>query len=148
MRIRRCATLWLEPREIAHFELDDLLAGGTGVVSRLQWFAHAPQLPAPVEVVPDDVVLLGSLSPQDWVAATPGLRMHAVEATYLAWIDAGEYCRQHGIADIHALFLGQGVALSPGRDFSPDCAHHVRLNFGCSRQLLCQALDRMAKALK
>ena len=76
MRIRRCATLWLEPREIAHFELDDLLAGGTGVVSRLQWFAHAPQLPAPVEVVPDDVVLLGSLSPQDWVAATPLRERH------------------------------------------------------------------------
>ena len=85
---------------------------------------------------------------EDWVAATPGLRMHAVEATYLAWIDAGEYCRQHGLADVHALLLRQGVALSPGRDFSPDCAHHVRLNFGCSRQLLCQALDRMAKALK
>lgn len=85
---------------------------------------------------------------EDWVAATPGLRMHEVEATYLAWIDAGEYCRQRDIADIQALFLAHGVALSPGRDFSPDCAHHVRLNFGCPRTLLRQALDRMSKALK
>jgi len=68
MRVRRCAVLWLEPREVAHFELDALLAGGTGVVSRMQWFAHAPQLPAPVEVDVDDVALLGGLSPLDWAA--------------------------------------------------------------------------------
>src|SRR5688572_17797771 len=69
MRVRRCAVLWLEPREVAHFELDALLAGGTGVVSRMQWFAHAPQLPAAVEVDSDEVALLGDLSPFDWVAS-------------------------------------------------------------------------------
>jgi putative peptide maturation dehydrogenase len=56
---------------VAHFDLDALLAGGTGVVSRMQWLAHAPQLSAPVEVDADDVVLLGGLSPLDWVAAAP-----------------------------------------------------------------------------
>jgi len=76
VRIRRCATLWLEPREIAHFELDDLLAGGTGVVSRLQWFAHAPQLPAPVEVDAADVALLGGMSPLDWIAVAPLRERH------------------------------------------------------------------------
>src|SRR5687768_5821901 len=73
MRIRRCAVLWLEPREVAHFELDALLAGGTGVVSRMQWFAHTPQWPAAVEVDADEVALLGGLSPLDWVA-TASLR--------------------------------------------------------------------------
>ena len=68
MRVRRCAVLWLEPREVAHFELDALLAGGTGVVSRMQWFAHAPHLPTAVEVDSDEVALLGGLSPLDWVA--------------------------------------------------------------------------------
>ena len=76
MRIRRCAVLWLEPREVAHFELDDLLAGGTGVVSRMQWFAHAPQLAAPVEVDADDVALLGELGPQDWMPAPPLRQRH------------------------------------------------------------------------
>ncbi len=71
MRIRRCTTLWLEPREVAHFELEALLGGGTGVVSRMQWFAHAPQLSAPVEVDAGDVALLGDLSPMDWIAAAP-----------------------------------------------------------------------------
>ncbi len=76
MRVRRCAVLWLEPREVAHFELERLLAGDTGVVSRMQWFAHAPQLSVPVEVDADDVSLLGGLSPSDWVSAAPLRETH------------------------------------------------------------------------
>ena len=67
MLIRRCAVVWLEPREVAHFELDDLLGGGTGVVSRLAWFAHAPHLSAPVEVEAAQVPLLGALGAVDWI---------------------------------------------------------------------------------
>ena len=48
MRIRRCAVAWLEPRETASFQMQDLLSGGTGVVARLCWTAHAPHLPSPV----------------------------------------------------------------------------------------------------
>ena len=36
MHLRRCAVLWLEPRELAHFDLDALMAGETGVVSRME----------------------------------------------------------------------------------------------------------------
>ena len=78
MHLRRCAVLWLEPRELAHFDLDALMAGETGVVSRMQWFAHAPQLDAPVAVDDRDALLLGSLSPLDWVDATPLRQMHGV----------------------------------------------------------------------
>lgn len=67
MLIRRCAVVWLEPREIAGFQLDDLLAGGTGVVSRLAWFAHAPHLGAACEVDAVHVPILGALSPVDWI---------------------------------------------------------------------------------
>lgn len=76
MRVRRCAVLWLEPREVAHFELEALLAGGTGVVSRMRWYAHAPHLAAPVEVDAGDVLLLGELGPQDWVPAGPLRERH------------------------------------------------------------------------
>lgn len=76
MRIRRCTNLWLEPREVAHFELDDLLAGGSGVVGRMQWFAHAPQLARALEVDADDVALLGGLSPLDWMPAAPVREAH------------------------------------------------------------------------
>ncbi len=67
MRVRRCAVVWLEPRELATFQLDDLLAGGAGVVSRLAWFAHAPHLGAAIEIDPAHVALLGAVGPVDWV---------------------------------------------------------------------------------
>ena len=65
MLIRRCAVAWLEPREVSSFQLDDLLAGGTGVVSRLAWFAHAPHLGAAVEIDARHVPILGALVKQD-----------------------------------------------------------------------------------
>ncbi|MDE2599573.1 MAG: PatB family C-S lyase [Rhodocyclaceae bacterium] len=77
---------------------------------------------------------------EDAVAATSGLRMHPVEATYLAWIDAGELCRQRGFADPEAWCTASGVALSSGRDFSAACGDFVRLNFGCRRATLRKAL--------
>lgn len=67
MQIRRCSVVWLQPREAAGFQLDDLLAGGTGVVSRLCWLAHAPHLAAAVELDVAQVPLLGALGPVDWV---------------------------------------------------------------------------------
>jgi len=67
MLIRRCAVVWLEPREVASFQLDDLLAGGTGVVGRLAWFAHAPHLGAAIEVEPAHAPIIGSLGPVDWI---------------------------------------------------------------------------------
>ena len=67
MRIRRCAVAWLEPRETASFQMQDLLSGGTGVVARLCWTAHAPHLPSPVEVDESQAMLLGALGPVEWV---------------------------------------------------------------------------------
>ena len=57
--------VWLEPREVASFQLDDLLTGGTGIVSRLAWFAHAPHLPAVIELEAAYVQLLGALGALD-----------------------------------------------------------------------------------
>lgn len=72
----------------------------------------------------------------------PGLSMGPIEATYLAWIDA----RAIGDEDPTAFFESAGVGLSDGVDFgSPG---FVRLNFGCTRDLLEKALDRMNNALK
>jgi putative C-S lyase len=71
------------------------------------------------------------------IAATPGLKMAHVEATYLAWIDASGL----GVADPHGHFLKKGVALSPGAQFG--APGFVRLNFGTQRALLEKALQRM-----
>lgn len=98
MQIRRCAVAWLEPREVAHFALDDLLGGGTGVVSRLCWFAHAPHLSAPVEVEAAHAPLLGALGAVDWIERDGLDARFGVEAVdallaaglLLARTDAGE----------------------------------------------------------
>lgn len=76
MRVRRCAVLWLEPREVARFDFDNLLAGGSGVLSHLQWFAHAPHLPSALAIDAADVALLGALSPSDWVAVATLRQQH------------------------------------------------------------------------
>lgn len=74
------------------------------------------------------------------INAMPGLQLQPIEATYLAWID----CRQLAVDNPHAFFERAGVGLSPGLDFGN--RHFVRLNFGCRRELLTQALDRMLMA--
>lgn len=76
MRIRRCAVVWIEPREDASFQLQDLFSGGTGVVGRLGWRAHAPHLAAPVEIEAASVALLGALGPVDWVERAPLDTLH------------------------------------------------------------------------
>jgi putative peptide maturation dehydrogenase len=122
MEIRRCAVLWLEPREVAHFELEGLLAGGTGVVSTMRLFAHAPQLPEPLEVEAEEAAWLGTLSPTDWIqveGAPPGidalLRAGVVisKDTFGAQRDADECFRAqrwHGMASVwHAASRWSGL---------------------------------------
>ncbi len=83
-----------------------------------------------------------SLLVEDAVARFPGLSMHSVEGTYLAWIDT----RPTGLEDPADFFEKAGVGLSDGRYF--DGPGFVRLNFGCPRETLKEALRRMAQALE
>jgi cystathionine beta-lyase len=75
------------------------------------------------------------------IGSIDGLTMRYAEATYLAWIDARSID-----ARSPARYLEKaGVGLSEGSDFgSPG---FMRLNFGCPRSLLKQALERMSQAL-
>ena len=75
------------------------------------------------------------------VGKMPGLSVAHVEATYLAWIDI----RGREIADPVRFFEAAGVGLSWGTDFG--LPGFVRLNFGCPRALLSEALRRMRVAL-
>jgi cysteine-S-conjugate beta-lyase len=76
------------------------------------------------------------------VGRMPGLSVTNVEATYLAWIDT----RQRGIEHPGCFFEEAGVGLSDGGDFG--APGFVRLNFGCARSLLIEALQRMERALR
>ena len=75
------------------------------------------------------------------VVKMPGLTVAHVEATYLSWIDV----RETGIEDPVRFFEEAGVGLSGGADFG--LPGYVRLNFGCPRALLSEALRRMRVAL-
>lgn len=75
------------------------------------------------------------------INAIPGLAMGHVEATCLAWIDT----RPANIENPGQFFEQAGVGLSDGADFG--APGFVRLNFGCSRSLLVEAMQRMRRAL-
>ena len=75
----------------------------------------------------------------------PGVRMSKPEGTYLAWLD----CRGAGIQDNpYAFFLKEAcVALNDGATFGAGGEGFVRLNFGCPRAVLAEALECMRAAL-
>jgi cystathionine beta-lyase len=76
----------------------------------------------------------------------PNIRVTQPEGTYLAWLD----CTQHpALSRPYQFFLKQAhVALSDGSQFGAPGQGHVRLNFGCPRAVLLEALERMRKALE
>lgn len=78
------------------------------------------------------------------VQGLPGLAMGHVEATYLAWIDARGLATERGIANPAAHFEAHGLGLSDGKDFG--APGWVRLNFGCPRAILEEALARLTRA--
>jgi cystathionine beta-lyase len=68
------------------------------------------------------------------------------EGTYLAWLD----CRDAGLpASPHEFFLQRArVAMNEGATFGRGGEGFVRLNFGCPRATLEEALERMRAALQ
>ena len=86
---------------------------------------------------------------RDYLLATiarelPGIRVEApVEATYLLWMNVSAL----GLENPVAHFEKHGVGLSDGAPFGSPKGAHVRLNFGCPRATLTEALRRMKAAL-
>jgi cystathionine beta-lyase len=79
-------------------------------------------------------------------AELPGVRHFRPEATYLAWLDF----REIGLEPSpYQFFLSRAkVALSDGAAFGSPGRGFLRLNFATSRQILREALARMAEALR
>jgi cystathionine beta-lyase len=75
----------------------------------------------------------------------PGVRVEApIEATYLAWLNVEGL----GLERPAAFFEGRGVGLSDGAAFGSPLGSHLRINFGCPRPTLAEALRRMAAAIR
>jgi len=81
----------------------------------------------------------------------PGIRTTAPDATYLLWLDCNELVKNGRIPEDfspYGFFLQQAkVALNDGVPFGSGGENFVRLNFGCARSTLEEALERMKKAL-
>lgn len=74
----------------------------------------------------------------------PGVRVEApVEATYLLWMNVSAL----GLENPAAHFERHGLGLSDGAMFGAAKGTHVRLNFGCPRATLVEAMRRMKAAL-
>ena len=75
----------------------------------------------------------------------PGVRIEApIEATYLGWLNVADL----GLKDPAAHFESHGVGLSDGARFGAAPGSHVRINFGCPRSTLAEALARMRAAVR
>ena len=78
-----------------------------------------------------------------------GINVTVPEATYLAWLDCNELVRSGRIIGTpYEFFLKQAkVGLNEGKEFGSGGEGFVRLNFGCPRKTLEDALERMKAAL-
>lgn len=80
----------------------------------------------------------------------PGAKFTIPQATYLQWIDFGDYVNS-GKMDQPPFdyFLEKArVALSSGKVFGDGCDNFVRLNFASPRKMLAEGLERMLLSLK
>lgn len=119
----------------------------SGIVPHVNLLGYSAALAAYRDGEPWRQALLAYLrGNRDLVAAAiaqiPDLSATNVEATYLTWIDT----RQTGLEHPGRFFEEAGVGLSDGADF--DGPGFVRLNFGCPRPLLKEALERMKRACR
>jgi cysteine-S-conjugate beta-lyase len=75
----------------------------------------------------------------------PGVEVTFPEATYLAWLDCRAALPEDNPYDFFLTMAD--VALSDGSAFGESGKGFVRLNFGCSRRVLQEGLQRIAQAL-
>jgi len=76
----------------------------------------------------------------------PDVRITVPEATYLAWLDFTQLHLEKSPFDF--FFEKARVALADGKIYGENGQGHARLNFGTSRKILKQGLDKMSKALR
>ena len=75
----------------------------------------------------------------------PEIAVTPIEGTYLAWLD----CRQVIQESPHEFFLREArVAVNDGSTFGQGGGGFARLNFGCPRSTLLEALQRIRDALR
>jgi putative peptide maturation dehydrogenase len=97
MLVRRSTIVMLDSREQLDFDLTLVAAGGNGLRSTLQWFALAPPRDEEIVLSADEVVVLGILSPTQWVDLDELARVHS-PAVLQSLLDKQLVVAQHSIA--------------------------------------------------
>jgi cysteine-S-conjugate beta-lyase len=129
--------------EILQERWNALLPGNLGVLATVAAFTRGlPWLDALLAQLDENRALLGRLIREH----LPAVGYVQPEASFLTWLD----CRQLGLGDDPAAaFLERGrVALSPGPDFGSAGRGYARLNIGTSPDMLAEAVQRMAAAVR
>ncbi len=85
---------------------------------------------------------------RDFIAAflkdnLPAIKLTPCEATYLAWLDVSAL----KLDNPGLFFESHGVGLADGAQYGAPAGKFVRLNFGCPRATLTEALARMKRAV-
>lgn len=79
----------------------------------------------------------------------PDIKTTLPNSTYLGWLDCRNANIPGGPRNAYDFFLKQAkVGLSDGAAFGPGGEGFVRINFGCPRPQMMEALDRMRNALR
>jgi cysteine-S-conjugate beta-lyase len=73
----------------------------------------------------------------------PMITMTPCEATYLAWLDVSAL----KLSNPGYFFEEHGIGLADGTQYGAPAGQFVRLNFGCPRATLSEALNRMKRAV-
>ena len=76
MKIRRCAVLYIEPREELAIDWSALFAGGGTLAASTRWLALAPHLDSEIEVDAADLVAMADLSQSVWTEHDERTRRH------------------------------------------------------------------------
>ena len=84
---------------------------------------------------------------EDFLKANlPTIKAYPPQASFLVWLD----CRALGLSQAELVDLFQrkaGLALNDGTMFGPGGEGHMRLNVGCPRSVLHEALTRLKQAV-
>ncbi len=76
------------------------------------------------------------------ISTIPKIRIIDPQATYLMWLDFNQFKIQNSKLKIHLVDLGLG--LNDGRQFGPGGRGFFRMNFGCPRGTIEEALGKLA----
>jgi putative peptide maturation dehydrogenase len=111
MKLRRCAVLYIEPREELTIDWPTVLAGGKALEASSQWVALAPHLDQEIPIDAGQLAALGGIS-------------------YTVWSERGDAERQYGESSIAALLeLGLLIGDTPQYAVQHERDEMLRANY-------------------